>query len=164
MEPKIVSMPGFTVAGMAVRTTNEAEKSGDGKIPQLWKTYGEERIWETIPHQIGSEYTYGVYSDYENGADGLYNMMVGVEVNDLEQLPDHLTGSAIPAASYAVFTSNVGPLSQIVPELWQHIWQWFAASSVKRSFTYDFERYDARSANPGQAQMEIYIAIREETL
>ncbi len=66
----------------------------------------------------------------------------------------------IPAAKYLVFTSEKGSMPDIVIKAWQDIWAWFASSEIERAYTGDFESYDERCANPQEAQVDIYIAIK----
>ncbi|MBP1081362.1 putative transcriptional regulator YdeE [Bacillus capparidis] len=45
-----------------------------------------------------------------------------------------------------------------MPELWNTIWNW--KDKHPRTFTGDFEVYDAESINPDEAQVKIYIAVK----
>ncbi|MNL69814.1 Bacterial transcription activator, effector binding domain [compost metagenome] len=66
----------------------------------------------------------------------------------------------IPAQNYAQFTTTKGPMPQIVIETWQNIWMQEDHSKLKRQYTYDFEVYDQRSADPRSAEVEIYIGLK----
>jgi predicted transcriptional regulator YdeE len=162
MEPVIIARNEWKVAGIACRTTNEQEMKGDGEIPRLWERYFAERIVERIPNRMEHSPTFGVYTDYENGASGQYVLTIGAEVGSSDDLPANMLGITIPAARYAVFTTSRGPLSKVVPEAWSYIWQYFGNANVnmERAFTYDFEVYDERSLDPDNAQVDIYISIK----
>lgn len=71
-----------------------------------------------------------------------------------------MVAKVIPAATYAVFTTAKGPISEVVPEAWAYIWEWFKNSEMKRAYTGDFERYDARSMDPANAEVDLYISIK----
>ncbi|BAU28738.1 putative transcriptional regulator YdeE [Aneurinibacillus soli] len=157
--PKIVKKDEIKIIGIEARTTNEYESTGEGKIPRLWERYFVEQIPNKIPAQINPDVTFGLYTDYENGALGLYSIVIGIESNDLEKLPDGMVVKVIPAATYMVFTTEKGPISEVVPQAWAYIWKWFESSNVKRAFSGDFEWYDARSCNPNWAEVDIYIAV-----
>jgi len=62
----------------------------------------------------------------------------------------------IPAAKYAVFTAH-GPFATAIGQTWQEIWQ---NTTLERTFTNDFEWYDAKSTNNADSIVKIYIAIK----
>ena len=64
---KISYLDGFKIYGLKARTKNEDELDGSGKIPALWAKFMKECY-------DGQSEIYGVYYDYENGADGLYDI------------------------------------------------------------------------------------------
>jgi predicted transcriptional regulator YdeE len=155
---KMVELDAFTIIGIAERTTNALEMTEQAKIPALWGRFYQEAVMEHIPGKKANV-TYGCYSDYENGADGAYTITLGAKVA-LDSVPDGMNAVTLPQARYAVFTSRKGPITEIVPELWQAIWAWSETSELVRTFTGDFELYDERCANPEEAQVDIYIAVK----
>ncbi|WP_432777052.1 GyrI-like domain-containing protein [Brevibacillus gelatini] len=162
MNPTIVRLGEMRVAGLQIRTTNEAERGANGKIGPLWHRYYEQGYLERTPGKKQPGVVYGVYSDYESDEQGEFSLLVGVEVEAGAQLPAELTVKTIPAATYAVFTTRVGPIVEVIQEAWAHIWAWSRESGVKRTFVADFERYDSVScADPNQAQVKIYIGIEQ---
>ncbi|WP_139490822.1 GyrI-like domain-containing protein [Brevibacillus dissolubilis] len=160
MEPRIVNRPEMTVAGISTRTTNAQEATGDGLIPKLWGAYYQRKSSSEGTHGQEPSVTYGVYTDYENKADGWYTMLIGEEAGRGQEADQDSTIITIPSATYAVFTSKQGPVASVVPETWQQVWEWDEQHG-KRAFTGDFERYDERSADPMNAIVEIYVAIKE---
>ncbi|WCN36545.1 GyrI-like domain-containing protein [Aneurinibacillus uraniidurans] len=157
--PKIIKKDEMKIIGIEARTTNESERTGAGEIPQLWERYFAEQIPTKISAQINPGVTFGLYTDYENGASGLYSVVIGKESTELEQLPDGMVAKVIPAATYMVFTTEKGLISEVVPKAWTYIWEWFKSSDVRRAFSGDFEWYDARSCDPTNAEVDIYIAV-----
>ncbi len=157
---KIVEKSSFRVAGISARTSNAREMSADAQIYKLWQRFWDESIQRQIATLKDSDVLYGCYTDYENGAFGDYTLVIGSStMAPSADFPAELSVTTIPAARYAVFTSKRGRISQIVPETWQAIWRWAAASGVERTFTGDFELYDERSADPTDAVVDIYVAI-----
>lgn len=157
---RIVEREEMYVAGIAARTSNAREMTGDAGIPKLWERFWQESIQHRIPGKIEPNTIYGCYTDYVNGAAGEYTMLIGSRAGSLDELPDGLASITLPAAKYAVFTSARGPIAKVVVDTWQAIWKWSAAAGMERTYSGDFELYDERSSNPEDAQVEIYIAIR----
>lgn len=104
-----------------------------------------------------SQVTLAVYSNYESDETGAYRYTIGMPVSSLENIPKNMTPLAIPACTYALFTTRKGPISEVIAEAWQDIWNW--SKENNRAFTIDFERYAERSIDPNDAQIDIYIAL-----
>ncbi|WP_312108390.1 GyrI-like domain-containing protein [Brevibacillus reuszeri] len=163
MDHKIVKLGEKRIAGLKVVTTNEAEHGPNAKIGALWQRYYAEGFPSSTPNQAEQGVVYGVYSDYESDEKGSYSLLIGVEVEKEAELPVDLSITTVPQATYAVFTTRVGPVTEVVIEAWEKIWEWSKQPGNKRTFIADFERYDGvRCADPNHAQVEVYIAISEE--
>lgn len=157
---RIVELDAMKLAGIAARTTNANEMSGNGKLGPLWGQFWSEQIAARIPNSTDPGTIYSCYSDYENGAMGEYTTLIGAAIDRDAEVPGGLEVVEVPAAKYAVFTTERGPVTEVVARAWQSIWKWSLTSGEERTFTGDFERYDERSAHPEDAQVDIYIAIR----
>ncbi|PEK90022.1 AraC family transcriptional regulator [Bacillus mycoides] len=155
-EPIIIKKEAFQAIGVSITTTNEKEASTEGKIPQLWNQYFQEQIMHQIPNQQTKE-TFAFYSNYESDETGTYQFTIGTPVSSLEEVPENMTALTIPAATYAVFTTRKGPVSEVICETWEYIWQW--SKENKRAFTTDFELYDENAVDPNNVQVDIYIAL-----
>ncbi|MGG1659804.1 GyrI-like domain-containing protein [Brevibacillus sp. NRS-1366] len=163
LTPTIVKVDEKRIAGLQIRTTNEAEFGPNAKIGALWQRYYTEGYPSSTPQQTDPGVVYGIYSEYEIDETGAYSLLVGVEVEKEASIPAELTVTTVPAATYAVFTTRVGPLVEVVTEAWAKIWEWSKQPGNKRTFIADFERYDGiRCADPNHAQVDIYIALSEE--
>lgn len=158
-QPVIKEKAAFKIVGITTKTSNANEMTINAQIPALWGTFFEQEVSEKIFAVSDSPITYGLYSDYVSDVNGAYSMTIGREVHSDEAHQEFIV-KEIPAAKYAVFTSEKGPIPQVVIETWQNIWTWFAHSNVERTYTGDFEVYDEKSTNPNEAQIEIYIAIK----
>jgi len=163
---RIVEHSGLRLAGLSARTTNRREASPDGAIPQLWS-----RFWSGPGGQLAAAsaepgVVYGLYYDYEDGADGEYSVLAGVSADaggggECPLSSKELDNVVVPTGKYAVFVTRRGPSVQVVVEAWQRIWRWAASpTGYERTFTGDFERYDERCHNPDDAVVEIFIAIK----
>jgi predicted transcriptional regulator YdeE len=160
LTPKIVEQAGFTVIGISARTTNAKEMSGQGVIGQQWARFMKEDLLSKIPDKVDSN-TLAVYTDYESDANGAYTFMLGTKVSSAEDVPAGMVAKKIPAARYAVFTSEKGPVAKVVPETWSHIWALpKSAPGGSRAYQADFEVYDQRAADSQNAQVEVYVGIK----
>ncbi|WP_342571775.1 zinc ribbon domain-containing protein [Paenibacillus sp. FSL R5-0749] len=151
---RYVTLPGKRLAGISARTTNAIEISGKGCIQGLWNNYFAS---EHLPAPEATRY--GCYTNYTDGINGEYTILVGHEISSEESLPEGLDDILLPPATYAIFTSRKGPMAEVAHEAWGAVWAWEKQSD--RTFTGDFELYDERSLNPENAQVDIYIAVRD---
>ncbi|WP_338751138.1 effector binding domain-containing protein [Bacillus sp. FJAT-52991] len=158
--PVVVEKEPFQVIGMTARTCNADEMTSKAKIPSLWSAFYQQKVGEKVSHLVKPGIVYGLYSDYTTDVNGEYSITLGMEMSSSEAVPEGVVVKTIPAAKYMVFTSEKGPMPEVVIKAWQDIWAWFAQSEVERTYTGDFEKYDEKCANPEEAQVEIYIAIR----
>lgn len=156
-QPEQVTKGPLQIVGISTKTTNEMEMSAGGKIPVLWETFYKERVSDRIPNRQKASPTVALYSDYESDETGAYTFTIGEIVEGVAAVPKGMAAFHVPQTKYAVFTTRKGPVSAVVPEAWQHIWEW--SKEHKRAFTFDFEWYDERSADPEYAQVDIYIAV-----
>ncbi|SCW36966.1 Predicted transcriptional regulator YdeE, contains AraC-type DNA-binding domain [Paenibacillus tianmuensis] len=158
---RVEERPSFTLAGISVVTTNEAELSGQGKIGKLFEQFHSTDIAGQLGIQIQQNGHYSCYFNYEQGVAGQYEVMVGVHVREplQDQYPDFVKTFTVPAAKYAVFVTERGPIIEMVQRAWADIWQWSQQPGNDRAFTGDFEYYGP-NIDPNNGQAEIYIALR----
>ncbi|CAH1218648.1 hypothetical protein PAECIP111891_04768 [Paenibacillus allorhizoplanae] len=163
IEPaRIEELPSFTLAGISVVTTNEAEFSDKGKIGKLFEQYYLDDIGGQLAAYVKQHGQYSCYFNYEQGDAGRYELMVGGNVREelQDQYPESVSTFTVPAAKYAVFVTERGPIIEMVQRAWGDIWQWSRQSGNDRAFTGDFEYY-SQHIDPNDGQAEIYIAIRQ---
>ncbi len=145
IEPsRIEVLPSFTLAGISTVTTNEAELSKDGKIGKLFEQFYSQNIGKKLGVNIQEEGHYSCYFNYEQGDTGLYEVMVSVKTHEPLQLQnqDIIKTFTIPSAKYAVFTTERGPIVEMVQRTWADIWQWAQQPGNNRAFIADFEYYN----------------------
>lgn len=153
-------MAGFDVMGISARTDNASEMSGRGEIGKIWQKFMDEHLAATIPAKVGNEII-ALYTEYESDQQGRYTYLLGVKVSSIAHVPQGFTGRHVPPGRYAVFTSEKGPLANVVPKAWQQIW----ATSPQhmggtRAFLSDYEIYDERAQNPANGQVDLYVGLR----
>lgn len=160
LHPRLVQQDTFTVIGIAARTNNAREAGGDGVIGKEWARFMQEGIVAKIPNTLDRSIV-AVYTDYAGDHNGDYTFILGAKVSSAVEVPQGMVAKEIPAGRYAVFTSEKGPGSKVVPELWMKINSLpKSAAGGDRAYRADFEIYDERAANPQNLQTDIYIGIR----
>ncbi|MFD0794447.1 GyrI-like domain-containing protein [Mucilaginibacter litoreus] len=119
MKEEVENLPAFFVAGLKVQTINR-----DGQamkdIAQLWHRLMSEDIAGKLGDREGNE-VYCVYTDYESDHQDYYNVILGYKVSSIEYLSEGITGKAIPAAKYKVFSEEKGIFPQNIGDVWQYI-------------------------------------------
>lgn len=158
--PKTITEQPFLVAGYQVRTNNANEMTGHGEIGKLWQQFFQQNLGAQIPNRTDTELIV-VYSDYASDEKGDYNYLLGARVSSIDHLPVGMTYKKIAPGPHAVLTTAQGPLIDVLQTEWKKIWTMQPAQlGGKRAFLTDYEVYDARSANPQQAQVEIHIGLQ----
>lgn len=133
MNTYFVEKAKMTLAGVSIRTTNEAEMGPDGGLSQLWETYFQSNIAGQIA-TVNPEYIYALYTDYESDASGAYTVVIGHEVaeerhlegsqleeGELEEnelVESQFTYAAVPESKYMVFKTKKGPVFEVVAQAW----------------------------------------------
>lgn len=144
----------FCVIGISVRTTNENKQSGKD-IPELWNKFIAEEISTKISNKV-SEEIICVYTDYEKDHTKPYTTILGCLVNNLDAIPEGMTGKIIEGINYKKFTAKGNLAEGIVINEWIKIWN----SDLERIFTSDFEIYSEKAKNQENAEVAIFIAIK----
>lgn len=144
----------FYIVGIAVRTTNENMQAATD-IPALWNTFMTEGIAGKIPNKTGEE-LYCVYTEYELDHTKPYTTVLGCAVQDLSEIPEGMKGLEIAGGEYKQFTAAGNMKDHIVYNEWVKIWD----SGISRAYTTDFEVYGEKAQNPENAEVPIYIALK----
>ncbi|AWM17257.1 AraC family transcriptional regulator [Bacillus subtilis] len=145
-------------AGLSQRTSNALEMTEERRIPALWDQFWQQDMRILFSQAEKDQSIIALYSNYEQETNGFYTFSVGAFQEDSGTLPEPYENIDLPASAYAVFTSRIGPIEEIVYETWKEIWTW--DKRHLRTFTGDFEMYDQSAAVPQRAQVNIYVAIK----
>jgi predicted transcriptional regulator YdeE len=160
MNPKVVQQEGFTVVGIAVRTSNVQQATPERPIGKQWERLFKEGVLAAIPNKADGNIV-ALYMEYASDKDGEYTYVLGARVTKVESVPAGMVAKNVPAGRYAVFTSERGPVQKIVVEMWQRVWATpESALGGDRSYKADFEVYDQRAQNPADSVVDLYIGIR----
>lgn len=156
---KTQQLSSFSVAGYSTRTNNNIESTAASRIAQLWHSFMRDNPAALLSEKLGDE-IYAVYSQYATDHNGDYTLTLGYKVPSEITTPAGLVTAKVPAGRYVILSSEVGPAASVVPSLWQKIWSMTPSElGGVRSYQSDFELYDSRSANPQQAQVDIYLGL-----
>ena len=160
MNPRAVEQEGFTVVGIAVRTSNREQTTSARPIGKQWERLFKEGLLAAIPNKADGKIV-AVYSEYATDKDGAYTYLLGAHVRKVESVPEGMTAKNVPAGRYAVFTSERGPVEKVVVEMWRRVWETPKnALGGDRTYQADFEVYDQRAQNPADSVVDLYVAVR----
>ena len=160
MSPRVVEQAGFTVIGIAARTSNAKEMTTDGIIGKQWGSFMQGGVLNKIPNKADTSIV-AMYTDYASDKNGEYTFVLGAKVTSDADVPSGMVAKKIPAGRYAVFTTDKGPAPKVVPEAWVKI-NSLPKSAVggDRVYRADFEIYDERATDPQNLQADVYVGIR----
>lgn len=121
-----------------IRTNNFKDADVMGKISSMWK-----QALADLGNGNGS--IYGVYHDYEGDYKCDYSLGVATSA-------DHLNLEELQ--QYQIFKADPNDPEGIL-NAWKQVWELEEHGSLKRAYTYDFEKYEP------SGEVSIYIAIKE---
>jgi len=160
MNPRVEEQAGFTVIGIAARTSNAKEMTGDGQIGKMWMKFMQEGVFSKIPNKADSSIV-ATYTDYASDHNGDYTFVLGARVTSDAVVPAGMVAKKIPGGKFAVFTSEKGPAPQVVPATWMKINSLpQTAIGGDRLYGADYEVYDERAKDPQNLQVDVYVGIR----
>ena len=119
-------------------------------------------MWGLFCHRTHPGISYALYTGYESDHQGPYTYLFGeaVAIDADQKPPQGFTAHQITPQTYAVITVGPGPMPLLVVQAWQSIWQMSDQElGGQRAYVADFERYDARAANPAHAIVDIYVGL-----
>ena len=164
MNPKVVEEAGFNVIGIAERTTNAKEMSGEGEIGKQWGRFFQDNLLAQIPNKADTSII-AVITDYATDKDGEYTHLIGARVTSTADMPAGMVVKKVPAGKYAIFTSEKGPVAQVVVGTWKRIWmQPKTAPGGDRAYKADYEVYDERARDPENTQMDVHVGLSKRAL
>lgn len=143
--PTIKYIENFIVIGLSVRTQNSDEfNEKKAKLPNIWQQFYSSDL-------VPNAHIFGVYSDYESDAHGLYTVTVGIASDEPQT---KFSSIKVQAGNYLVFQGK-GSMPSTVIETWKRVWNYFEETNAyHRNFISDFEAYS------GSDEVAIYIGIK----
>lgn len=145
----------FKVIGIKITTTNENNQSATD-IGKLWERFLSERIIDKIPNKVDNSIL-SIYTNYQGDHTQPYDVILGCKVRSIGKLEEGMTAKSFEGGEYVKFISK-GNLSQgVVYNTWEEIWN----AKINRSFLADFEVYGKKAQNPENAEVEIFVGIKD---
>lgn len=160
MEPKIVKLPSFKMAGRNINTTWENERHKKD-IPRFLNRYYADRLWEAIPDRVEEDVRidYGLISDFRQYGFS-FNYTKGVAVSRFENLPPGITGKIVPKSHYAKFTSppaNKSNFINVLQGAWMYVeLKWLPDSDYNHAGTHEITAY---CPERNEFSKDLYIPI-----
>lgn len=163
MQKTSINLPEIRLVGIKMCTSYAIESNPEtGKISSTVKRFVGEELFTKIPNRIKPNVVYCVYTEYESDYKGEYTYFVGEEVSSFEDVPHELETLAIPPQSYTKFTTDPGPMPQVLINAWYEIWDMSRDDlGGERGYHTDFEVYDERANDPNKAVLDIFIGLRK---
>lgn len=161
INPEQTKLDEIVMVGVTAKTDDQREISGEGHIGRLWHRFFQENLSAKITNK-NSENLYGLYYDYKQSGERLeYSVLVGCIVNSKDEIPQGMEAITLPASNYARFSTAGGEMIEETRELWGKIWsEWIPANPDERSFTGDFEEYDAAQLSSTKGKVKVYLATK----
>ncbi|MDM1071961.1 effector binding domain-containing protein [Empedobacter brevis] len=144
------------IIGITTQTSNN-----DGQaikdLGELWRQFFDENLIAKIPNAISSN-IYAVYTDYESDFTGKYTTIIGLEVASLDEIPEGMVGREFQPQTFKKYIAK-GELHEAVGKTWTEIWN--DDKNLNRTYNYDYELYTDKAQNPMDAEIEIYIGVKD---
>lgn len=151
MDYEMVQLTEKQIAGLKIRTSNNDPQMSE-KIGTTWQRFYSDGIEASLAGRKNDK-CIGLYSDYENGVAGDYDVMVGCEVEAEASQPELVEAKTIAAGNYAKFIVH-GDVQQAVGDFWMKLW----GMELDRKFGSDFEEYQP-GEDMANAEIHIYISL-----
>lgn len=114
-----------------------------------------------IKHLVNREQAYEVHLEHkETRQTGHYEVFIGLEVAQLEDVPVELLVKVLPPVRYAVFTLKG---QQIISDWDRTIGQWMSSTGYERAYPYGFQLYDRRFKgldNIEESELDVYVPLK----
>ncbi len=167
MEPVITQKSEIKIAGMSFFgdpfDTSDVwtEENQIGRLWQRFMGYFQQNA-DAIKHKTPDNALYEVHIYHpETMEKGLFEVFVGLEVEQLEAVPVDLVVKILPASEYAIFTLTG---NQIASDWDMEIEEWFFRSEYQRNHPFSVQYYDERFKgveNISTSILDVYIPVEE---
>ena len=167
MNPKIVEkkamiLAGFSFYGNPFETRDPwSEENEIGKLWARFMKFFQDNIEKMKDEIVNPSNFYEVQITHpETQEKGEFEVFVGVQVSDLEQLPVEFVEKSIPASRYAIFTFQ----GDEIQEDWEFgvLRNWMNDSGYQLAFPFNYQLYDHRFKGMdhlSESEIDIYIPI-----
>ena len=174
MNPIIIEKSAFKVAGYGIKT-NITNGNYTKDVASFWVNYNGENL-ESKMYKILNPPKHGEVGlcipSSNNNEEATY--MLGVVVEDFNDVTDDMITLEVPQATYAVFTtppvtsaeSENTEFASVIKKTWKYIFEeWFKDSGYIFDETkLDFEYYDERCHSNIDTVMDIYVPVIKKSI
>ncbi|KAB8037743.1 hypothetical protein GCL60_11255 [Silvanigrella paludirubra] len=136
MENKQISNE-ILIAGIEIRTTFINGKHFKD-IGKLWQKVMSHNELQKIPCTKDKS-LYCIYYDYENEDKGEYSVMIGMEVSNIQEMPQNFKIMRIIPGKYRTYQTKTQDPTE-VQKIWQNVWN-TPKTELHRTFKTDFDHY-----------------------
>lgn len=168
MEPTIIEkrqmmLLGFSFFGDPFRLSGGWTE--ENEIGRLWNRFMAylTQHRHRIKHVRSDEVMYEVHVYHEETAQtGEFEVFVGLEVEDLADLPIELSVKVLPPVTYAVFSLHGEQITSDWPLM--IITEWLPSSGYQSDHAYSIQRYDERFKGLEQIEesvLEVYFPVNK---
>jgi AraC family transcriptional regulator len=168
MEPTIVKKESMLLVGLSF-FGDPFKLSGDwteeNEIGRLWSRFisffNNPNL--TIKHFKDHHVMYEVHIEHEGfQTTGEYEVFVGLEVEQFEEVPLELNAKTLPPSTYAKFTFHG---EEIISDWPMKISRdWFSTSDYKRASAFHFQQYDERFKGLDKIEesaIDVFIPVKK---
>ena len=172
MNPVIMKKAAFKVAGYGIKT-NITNSNYTKDIASFWSNYDGENL-ESKMYKILNPPKHGEVGICvpESGVSGDAVYLLGVIIDNFDNVTNDMITVEVPEATYAVFTTlpvdtsknqDNNDFPEAIKNTWKYIFEeWFKDSEyVFDESKFDFEFYDERCHGRKDTVMEIYVPIQK---
>ena len=147
MEPKIGSRDAFTVMGVAAQ--------GDPSSMDYDKLWNQFMPYNEQVHEYSVEDAYyNVYFGTEK--ENVVEVIAGMSVADVEEVPEGLTVREVPAMNCAIFECKMKDIARTYEYIYD---EWLPGSQYEHDAKPDFEHFPP-DAESDDSPVKIYVAIK----
>jgi predicted transcriptional regulator YdeE len=150
LEAKVVQREAFKVVGVQLPDAGE----DPGLILYAWVALCPKA--QLIRNQVQPHLLYGIW--YRESDTDKHCYLVGVEVSELEDVPEGLVAFTVPAGKFVTVThkGNVGKIAAT----YDAIMEWMKETGAEHSDAATFEVYDTRQQIGGDYEVVIHEPIQ----
>ncbi len=146
------------LAGLKVRTSLAQEmEPGKGVIGATFGQFMQGQMAEQLTNRVQPGVTFACYCEYESDEHGEYSYFVGEQVESLDNIPPGFEVLEVPAGQYVKFTSDKGPVPDVVFKAWQHVWAIQPNDDYRRTYQVDYEIWDQRAMDLSSVQVDLMV-------
>ncbi len=152
---KKIELEAFKLIGIALekKTINENGQAGID-CGNLWQKFEKGGYTNKIPGKLSDE-IFAVYHQYDSDYTKPYAYFIGCKVSAETKLPKGMDSLMISPGIYQQVTAK-GKIPDCIINVWQTIW----SADINRAYQADFEVYDARSKDWNNAEVDVFLSVK----